>query len=229
MTPLRIAVVGAGVMGELHARSIAASERATLTEVIDVDIERAADVAARHGGVPLPAGRFLDADAVVVAAPTAVHTELAPDLLARGIPVLVEKPLAPDITGVRQIITTARTTGTVLMCGFVERFNPVVIAAQDMVDEPFLHWVSVRHSPPARRPTSHVATDLLIHDVDLALRLHGSNPATLTDLDAPQVPTISGGPTGRGPLQGEVADCTIIMGDGGPKRRVKVAAFVARC
>ena len=89
---------------------------------------------------------------------------------------------------------------------FVERFNPVVVTAADMLEGPFVHWVSVRHSPPAGRPTSHVATDLLIHDVDLALRLHGTNPIDLLpDLDDPRLPMVTGAVGRPGdPLTGEV-------------------------
>ncbi len=216
MSRLKIAVIGAGAMGALHARSIASSDRAHLTEVIDVRPDRARDVAARYGAVAHDAGRTPSADAVVIAAPTARHVELATDLLGRGTPVLVEKPLAPHADGVRQIIAAARTHDTAVMCGFVERFNPVVIAAQDMIDEPFVHWVSMRHSPPAGRQTSHVATDLLIHDVDLALRLHGTNPIhLLPDLDGPRLPEVTGAVGRPGdPIAGEVADCTIVMDDG---------------
>lgn len=216
MTRLRIAVVGAGSMGALHARSIASSDRAQLTHVVDIDRGRASDVAARHGAVGLGPSGDIDADAVVIAAPTTLHVDLATDLLARGIPVLVEKPLAPDSAGVRRIITAARSTDTPVMCGFVERFNPVVVTAAEMIDEPFVHWVSVRHSPPAGRPTSHVATDLLIHDVDLALRMHGTNPIELLpDLDGFRLPTVTGAVGRPGdPLSGEVADCTIVMDDG---------------
>lgn len=216
MTRIRIAVVGAGSMGALHARSIASSDRAQLTQVIDVDQRRATDVAGRHGALALGAASPIDADAVIVAAPTTLHVDLATNLLARGIPVLVEKPLAPDSAGVRRIITAARTHDTPLMCGFVERFNPVVVTAAEMIDGPFVHWVSVRHSPPAGRATSHVATDLLIHDVDLALRLHGTNPIDLLpDLDDPRLPMVTGAVGRPGdPLAGEVADCTIVMDDG---------------
>ena len=216
MSRIRIAVVGAGSMGALHARSVASSDRAHLTQVIDIDRLRATDVAARHGALALGTTGAIDADAVIVAAPTAAHVDLATSLLARGIPVLVEKPLAPDSAGVRRIIAAARTNDTPVMCGFVERFNPVVVTAADMIDGPFVHWVSVRHSPPAGRPTSHVATDLLIHDVDLALRLHGTNPIeVLPDLDDLRLPTVTGAVGRPGdPLAGEVADCTIVMDDG---------------
>ena len=98
MSRVRIAVVGAGSMGALHARSIASSDRAQLTQVIDVDRDRAGDVAARHGALAMGATGAIDADAVIVAAPTALHVDLATNLLALGVPVLVEKPLGQRAT-----------------------------------------------------------------------------------------------------------------------------------
>ncbi len=196
-------------MGALHARAIASSDRVELDQVIDLDLERADNVARAYGRSGSTPGALVHADAAVIASPTSTHADLAIDLLGRGIPVLVEKPLAPNATDVDQIVRAARAGGTVLMCGFVERFNPVIMAAQDLLDGPVVHWVSVRHSPPAGRPTSHVATDLLIHDVDLALRLHGVNDPARPQLDIDgHLPSITGG------LGEEVADCTIAMNDG---------------
>jgi predicted dehydrogenase len=90
-----------------------------------------------------------------------------------------------------------------LMCGFVERHNPVAAACIEMLDGPVHHVIAQRHSPPADRIRSSVVGDLLIHDVDFALRL--------IDPEGEVLPSVSGaashGPAGSPFL--EVADCTL--------------------
>lgn len=213
----RISVIGAGAMGALHARSIAASGRADLAQVIDVDASRALEVTARHGGVAATPVTPIDADAVVIAAPTDRHVELATALLGRGIPVLVEKPLAPDAGGLDEILSASQAENSVLMCGFVERFNPVIVALDELLDEPLLHFVAIRHSQPAPRAASSVASDLLIHDLDLAVRIHGMSRSELRlDDEAHVMAQVSGG-LSTGPdisAECEVADCTLSFSDG---------------
>ena len=68
---------------------------------------------------------------------------------------------------------------TVLTCGLLERFNPAVRTAVEIARQP-LHITTVRHSPYAERIRTGVASDLLIHDIDLVVRLMGEAPATLT-------------------------------------------------
>lgn len=204
-------------MGSLHARSIAASDRAELGQIVDLDPARAAKLAARHGGVAASPVSPINADAVVIATPTERHVDLACDLLGRGVPVLVEKPIAPDPAGLERVLGAATVTNTVLMCGFVERFNPVIVAMSDLLEEPMVHFVSVRHSPPTPRAGSSVASDLLIHDVDLAVRLQAMHAGDISiDAESSDLPKITGSmSTGNtGSVETEVADCTLRFSDG---------------
>lgn len=176
-----VAVIGAGSMGRNHARVIAQSERADLQLIVDPDLDVARSLAYEYRGnaVPQlePPFRF---DIAVVAAPTQHHREIADQLLQAGIPVLVEKPLAPEIESVETIIASARRTGMPLVCGFVERFNPVVAAARAATGgQAIRHMVAVRHSPPAPRIEVDVIQDLLIHDIDLACQLARSQQAQI--------------------------------------------------
>ena len=136
------------------------------------------------------------------------HWEVAAALLGAGIPLLVEKPLSPLLEEARVIVGTSRSLGVAVTCGFVERFNPVVRTAERLMREDFgpaLHLVGIRHSPPDAAGGLSVVHDLLIHDVDLALRLCG------------------GGWTGQAvggiwtsPWTGtaEIADCTLLLEGG---------------
>ncbi len=161
-------------MGSLHARVTASSPDAELAWIADPDPSAHA-VANRFGAVWLDEPRFDDVDAVIVAAPTGVHHQLALATIEAGLPLMVEKPLAGSYDLAVEIVEAARAAGTVLMCGFVERFNPAVRTALEIVRDP-VHVATMRHSPYAERIVTGVAADLLIHDVDLVLRMFGERP-----------------------------------------------------
>lgn len=172
----RIAVVGAGTMGGLHARVISTSRRAALAGVVDPDPAVGGPVAQRWD---VPYAADLDdlgrVDAVVLASPTATHRDLALRILAAGLPLLVEKPVCPDLADTEAVLAAAEGAGVPLMCGLLERFNPAVMTALALLEEP-VHLTAVRHSPYAPRIVTGVGWDLLVHDVDLAVRCFGEDP-----------------------------------------------------
>jgi predicted dehydrogenase len=170
----RIALIGAGSMGSNHARVLAETDEAELAIVIDIEVERARQLADLYGcGFATDIGAAASCDAAVVATPTALHLPHARELIDFGKPVLVEKPVTPNIEATRAVITAADRAGTPLMCGFVERFNPVVTTVATLLDREPVHLVTLRHSPKTPRSTLSVVLDLLIHDIDLVLRYMG--------------------------------------------------------
>jgi predicted dehydrogenase len=176
--PVRFALVGAGVMGALHARVIAQSDRARLARVIEPRAEVGQAVADRYGARWSPDLTSLtDVDAVVVAAPTELHHDLAHQVLAAGKPLLIEKPVCGDLDATEDVVATAEKRGVPLLCGLLERFNPAVLTAFALVDRP-VHLTVTRHSPYAPRIRTGVAWDLLIHDVDLAIQAFGGQEPT---------------------------------------------------
>jgi predicted dehydrogenase len=175
----RIALIGAGLMGSLHARVISQSPDAELSCVVDPDEREAAMVAERFRTRWVPKLEDLGPfDAVIVASPTATHAEWGHEAIAAGKPVLVEKPLSEDLVQAESMISEARQHGVPLMCGLLERFNPAVMTAMTIVDEP-IHMTGLRHSPYADRIATGVAYDLLIHDIDLVLRFADGTPTDL--------------------------------------------------
>ena len=195
----RIALVGAGAMGSNHARVLAESDVAELALIIDIDADRAGALGERLGcPTATDIEAAMDCDAVVVATPTALHLPHARQLIDAGKPLLVEKPLAPHIEQTRELIAASQRSGTPLMCGFVERFNPVITTVLAMLGEAPVHIVTLRHSPQTPRSTLTVVLDLLIHDVDLSIRYAGgAAPVAVVAATAPQG-TVA-----------EVADCIV--------------------
>src|SRR5437899_11160505 len=169
---IRLAVRGAGSMGSNHVRIAGQLRDVTVTHVIDPDRERGELLARSVGATYEPAmdGAVGKGDAAVVAAPTAVHADVSLPLLEAGVPVLVEKPIADSAATARKMIDAAERAGACLMVGHIERFNPAVLELENLVEAP-IHLDFTRMSPFSDRVTDSVITDLMIHDLDLALSL----------------------------------------------------------
>jgi predicted dehydrogenase len=153
-----------------------ASPRCELAVVIEPDAERGRKVAEAAGTSWLPALDLTGVDAVVLAAPTEQHLGLAEQVLRAGLPLLIEKPVCASLVETEQVVALSRSLDVPLQCGLLERFNPAVMTALQMVKEPL--WVRAeRHSPYAPRIQTGAAWDLLVHDVDLVVRVfQGEEP-----------------------------------------------------
>jgi predicted dehydrogenase len=183
MTRIRVAVVGCGHLGTIHARLLAARPDTELVAVVDPFPESRGKVAAEHRCAALTDPRELvgRVDAAVVAAPTGQHAAVALPLLAAGIDLLIEKPIAATVEEAREIVTTARRYGRTVAVGHVERFNPawkLAIARAGRI----VSLESVRLAPFTYRCMDvGVVHDLMIHDIDLLLSLE---PGRLERVDA---------------------------------------------
>ena len=170
---LRVAVIGVGHMGRHHARVYGEMKDCELVAVIDQDIDRAREIAAKHGGEPAASAADFrgDIDAVTVAVPTVYHAEVAIPLMERGIAVLVEKPLAPNVNSARQLLEASRKHNCLLQVGHSERFNPVVQAMLRMEVTP--KFIETHRISPFtfRSADIGVVFDMMIHDIDIVLHL----------------------------------------------------------
>jgi len=170
--PLRVGVIGVGIMGANHARVFASLPEVQLVAVADPS-QAQRDLVTRVLGTPAvetPEELLaLDIDAVTIAAPTHLHHEMAQKCIARGLHVLVEKPIASNVEEGRDIIAAARKAGVTLMVGHVERFNPAVKAIKDALqNEDILSVAITRVGPfPPRMSNVGVVIDLAVHDIDL--------------------------------------------------------------
>ena len=173
MSGLRVAVIGVGALGRHHARILSTLEGVKLTAVVDSHAERGTAVAEQCGCRWVADYRELvgEVDAVSVVVPTGAHREVGGFFLERGIPVLVEKPLAcNDAEGI-ELVHLAAEHGVTLQVGHIERFNPAFVAAAPwLVDPKYIR--AERTSPYTFRSTDiGVTLDLMIHDIDLVLSL----------------------------------------------------------
>src|SRR4051794_22534609 len=126
MKRVRVAVVGVGHLGKEHARVLAGLADVELVGVADVNFEQAQSVARRLNTQAFndywPLLNLVDAASIVV--PTTYHLAVAREFLKRGIPLLVEKPLARTVAEAQEIVALADQHGAILQVGHIERFNP---------------------------------------------------------------------------------------------------------
>ena len=181
--PLRVAVVGAGAFGRNHLRVYRELEQAgepvQLAAVVDPNPAVAAEAAAKFGVAPfetieacLEAAAPLDAASICV--PTVHHASTAAPLLAAGLDLLIEKPLAASLADADRILDLSRRHGRIVQAGHLERFNPAVTAARQQLHQPMFfesHRLSV-FTP--RSLDVDVVLDLMIHDLDIVLSLVAS-------------------------------------------------------
>lgn len=173
MDRLRLAVIGVGHLGKEHARILAGLPGVELVGVVDARAEQAEAVARRCRTQAFTDHHSLldRIDAAVVAVPTVQHHTVAADLLARGVSLLVEKPLAATVEEADELVALAAHRGVLLQVGHIERFNPAFEELRRRPLQPKL--VTCRRLSPfsGRSLDIGVVLDLMIHDLDMLLTL----------------------------------------------------------
>ena len=174
----RIAVIGVGSLGRHHARNyaeLAVEGRCEFVGVCDSNAETAREIGQMYGcASESDWERFLGkVDAVSIVTPTETQCDIACAFLEEGTDVLVEKPIARTLEEADRMIDTATRSGTKIMVGHLERFNPAMIALRPLVTNP-LYFEIHRVSPfPNRSLDVDVVLDVMIHDLDAVQWLVG--------------------------------------------------------
>lgn len=190
---LRIAVLGVGRIGRMHAENIAAHPRTALAGIYDPD-----EVAAREVAGKLDAARFdsagavfasADVDAVLIASATATHVEFIEMAVAAGKPVLCEKPIDLSLDRVDSCAKKIAGSNVPIMLGFVRRFDGGHRALAEAVrkgDIGELHQVTITSRDPDIASDAYIEAsggifrDMTIHDFDMARYVTGEEVAAVT-------------------------------------------------
>jgi predicted dehydrogenase len=170
---LKVGVIGVGYLGQHHARIFSGMEEAELVAVVDIDMKRADTIAAKHRVKAYYDYRYVlpEVDALSIVTPTTTHHSIALDCLGAGKDIMIEKPVTENVEQADQLIREAEKRGLIIQVGHLERYNPAVLAASDMISHP-IFIESERLSPFLGRGTDvDVTLDLMIHDVDIMLSL----------------------------------------------------------
>lgn len=183
MNTLKLAIIGTGHLGSIHARLAKNLQNVELVGVCD-PVPAACQKASEETGAP----GFTDyreligkIDAAIVATPTTTHHSVGSALLEQGIHVLVEKPIATDSAEANELVAAAEKHGAILQVGHVERFNPALERVLPQIQEPKYINATRTSGYPFRSTDIGVVLDLMIHDLDVVLSLAKSE---VTDVQA---------------------------------------------
>lgn len=188
-SPLRIALIGAGVMGRQHYQHLRGLDEALLCAVADPG-PQAGEFAAACGVAYFADYRqMLDQarpEAVIIANPNTLHVSTALDCLAAGVPVLLEKPVGVDLGEVRELVAASRRHGVPVLVGHHRRHNPLIVRAHALLREGALGRLSTVTAlwqlqkpdsyfdiPWRREAGAGMLLTNLIHDLDLLRHLCG--------------------------------------------------------
>lgn len=171
---IKTAVIGVGYLGQFHAEKYAQLPQCDLMGVVDASAQNAQVVADKVGAQAYTDYTELlkdGVDAVSIVTPTSTHYDIANVFLEKGIHVLLEKPMTVTLEEADALIELAKQNDCVLQIGHLERFNPALMGAQDLLKQPkFIE--AHRLAPYKPRATDvNVVLDLMIHDIDIILNL----------------------------------------------------------
>ena len=185
---LSVSVLGCGVWGRNHARVFSEMSNVNLSSVADVNRKNAVEISNKyHVNYHLdPSEVFNDPkiDLVSICTPTVTHFDLAKKAIMAGKHVLVEKPMTDTVEEAKELIRLSEKNGVKLSVGFIERFNPAVQKAIQMVQTGLIGEVILAHTKrvsrwPVRVGDVGVIKDLAIHDIDIVNQLFGVEAGTV--------------------------------------------------
>ncbi|MFK7936815.1 MAG: Gfo/Idh/MocA family protein, partial [Saprospiraceae bacterium] len=177
--PLKIGIFGVGHLGKIHLKCLQQlSETYQIIGFHDPDSATAQKIQSQFN-LPFFSNRDTLLDAIDVAdivAPTFAHLELALAAIQRGKHVFIEKPIANSLVEAQQIVAAAQSAGVKVQIGHVERFNPAFLALKNLPIQPmFIEGHRLATFNPRGTDVS-VVLDLMIHDLDLILKMVPSKP-----------------------------------------------------
>jgi predicted dehydrogenase len=133
---VRIAVAGAGLIGQRHIEEVDASSSATLAAIVD-PVPAAAEIAAKYSVPIYPSLAELFAsdvpDGVILATPNKMHVEGGLECVAAGVPVLVEKPIGDTVESATRLVEAAEAAGVSVLTGHHRNYSPIMATAREVV------------------------------------------------------------------------------------------------
>ena len=187
-TCVNLAVIGYGIWGRNHVRVLSDMKNVNLATISDVSTKTVSNLARKHhvdyNTDPQQVFDDPDVDAVTICTPTVTHYNLTKRAIQAGKHVLVEKPMTDSIQEAEELIQLSETHNVKLAVGFIERFNPAIQKAVELIKQNKIGDVILAHTKrvsrwPIRIGDVGVIKDLAIHDVDIINQLFGVEAGTV--------------------------------------------------
>lgn len=187
---IKVGVVGIGHLGNYHLQKYQKLANCEIAAVSDMSADRAQKAAEIYKCAAFTDYHaMLDSvDAVSIAVPTSDHYPVARDFLAAGVDVLIEKPICTTLEEADELIELAQKKKLILQVGFVERFNPAIMALEKVIKKPLFIESHRLHPFFERGIDVDVILDLMIHDLDIIAKFVDS---PVTGVEAVGVPILS--------------------------------------
>ncbi|MCX5750249.1 MAG: Gfo/Idh/MocA family oxidoreductase [Candidatus Saganbacteria bacterium] len=184
---IKVGLLGIGKMGSFHAKTLPNIPGISFKGAFDLDQAKLQETAQLLNFKPYTSLDSLleKVDAVIIVTPTTTHLSLGSLCLEKGKHVFIEKPLAATFEAAEKLVVLAKEKGLILGVGHIERVNPAFSALEEAMHKELLLKLKIhRQSPfPERMAQESVVSDMMIHDLDLALHLAKCNPKEIVILD----------------------------------------------
>ena len=189
---IRIGLLGAGRIGQTHARAVSELDNVKIVAVNDPIDEAAAYITAMTGAARASQMEIFDnpdIDAVIIASPTTLHAEQIVEAAKSGKHIFCEKPIDLDLDRVRKVVAEVEKAGVKLMIGFNRRFDSNFAAVKTNIangEVGDVELVQITSRDPGAPPVSYIAQsgglffDMMIHDFDMARFLLGEEVVEVT-------------------------------------------------
>ena len=175
---MKVLVIGAGRMGSIRVEDLSSDPRVGEVLITNRSPEKAEALAAKFGATAIDwsMAATISADAVVVAVGTDAHEEILKPILAKGLPVLCEKPISLDLASTEAAISLAEQSGSKIQVGFQRRFDPSFVAIKNQIDSGLigtLYSLNMTAHDKTPSPREFIAgsggifRDMHVHDFDL--------------------------------------------------------------
>ena len=188
---LNLAIIGAGRMGQVHAKAVANDPNCTIGAIVDPFPESAEALAKLHDCRSMSIEEVAadtSIDSVIICSPTDTHADFIEIFARAGKAVFCEKPIDLSVERVEACLAVVKETGAKLMIGFNRRFDPAFAAAKAAIDDGSIGEVEqlvITSRDPSPPPENYIKVsggifrDMNIHDLDMARFLLGEEPATV--------------------------------------------------
>jgi myo-inositol 2-dehydrogenase / D-chiro-inositol 1-dehydrogenase len=182
---IKIGLIGAGRIGEIHAKNIFGSKNAKLMAISDINKERSKKLADEFGAQSISADEIIqnfEIDAVLICSSTDTHLKYIIDAAKAGKHIFCEKPLALDLREIDEALKIVQAAGVKLQVGFNRRFDPEFSSAKKLIHESLgeVLQIKITSRDPGPPPSEYIKNsgglfcDMAIHDFDMARFLTGS-------------------------------------------------------
>ena len=189
---LKVGLLGAGRIGQVHAAVVAAHEGSKLAAVSDVYAPAAEELAAKYHAQMRSSDEIIadyTIDAVLIATSTDTHSDLIEAATQAGKAVMCEKPVDLSLERARACLEVVLATGRPVMIGFNRRFDPSFAAIRDSLAAGQIgkaELLSVTSFDPAPPPVEYIKVsggmfrDMMIHDFDMTNFIMGETPVSIS-------------------------------------------------